>query len=175
MPIGYLVSTALMATCMLFALRPPRPRRSSPFRLSFLFGFLVSELPFVACSLLVASTALAIVQSGVDSPVFWVAFGLAVLATVGLAVVAGRALRTRPAVDRALSEGLGAGWRTGIDDELAARLRRRLRFARILFGPFFFPRHDVERMANIRYGEAGRGNLLDLYRLRSHPSSAARP
>src|SRR5262245_8541607 len=55
MPIGYLVSTGLMATCTLFALRPPRPRRSSPFRVSFWFGFLVNELPFVAFYVLVAS------------------------------------------------------------------------------------------------------------------------
>ena len=55
---------------------------------------------------------------------------------------------------------------------MAARLRRRLPFARILFGPFFFRRRDVERVANISYGDAGRKNLLDLYRQRSHPPGA---
>src|SRR5262245_30841168 len=169
MPIGYLVSTGLMATCTLFALRPPRPRRSSPFRVSFWFGFLVNELPFVAFYVLVASTALAILQSGVDSPVFWIGFGLAVLATAGLAVVARRGVRARPAVERALSEGLGVGWRNGIDARMAFRLRRRLPLARILLGPFVFRRRDVEKLANIRYGDARRANLLDLYRHRSRP------
>ena len=171
MPIGYVVSTGLMATCTLFALVPPHPRRSSPFRVSFLLGFLVNELPFVAFYLLAASTALAIVQNGVDSSVFWVGFGLAVLASVGLAIVVWRALQTGPALERALDVGLGAGWRTRIDAPTAARLHRGLPLARILFGPFFFRRRDVERLTNIRYSDEGRGNLLDLYRHRSHVSS----
>ena len=151
-PVGYLVSTAFLATCTWFALPPLRPRRSSPFRVSFVLGFLVNELPLVAFYLLVASTALAIIESGVESPVFWASFTLAVLASVGLAVVVRRTLRTRPALERALSEVLGGGRRT----------RYRLPLVRILFAPFFFRRLDVERVANIRYGDAGRGNLLDL-------------
>ena len=55
---------------------------------------------------------------------------------------------------------------------MAARLRRRLPLARILFGPFLFRRRDVERVANISYGEAGKWNELDVYRHRSHPSGA---
>lgn len=53
---------------------------------------------------------------------------------------------------------------------MASRLRHRLPLARILFGPFLFRRHDVERVANIRYGDAGKRNLLDVYRHRSQPS-----
>ena len=168
MPIGYLVSTGLMATFVLLAVSRHRPRRSSPVRLSYFFGFLINW-PFVAFGLLVASTALAIVQSGVGSPVFWMGFGLAVLASAGLLVLGRRALETGAAVERGLSEGLGAGWRDGVDAELAARLRSRPSLARILFAPIFFRRH-VERIANIRYGPAGRRNLLDLHRHRSHPS-----
>jgi acetyl esterase/lipase len=69
-----------------------------------------------------------------------------------------------------LDEGLGAGWRTSIDAGMAARLRHRLAFARILFGPWLVRRRDVERVANISYGDAGKRNLLDVYRRRSHPS-----
>ena len=94
---------------------------------------------------------------------------MAVLATVGLVVVARRGLRAGSAVDHVLSEGLGAGWRAAIDAGMAARLRR-LPWARILFGPFFVRRRDVERVANISYGDAGKRNLLDVYRHRSHPS-----
>jgi hypothetical protein len=90
-PFGYLISTGVLATYTLVALAPPRPRQSSPFRLSFWLGFLVNELPFLAFYVLVASTALAIVQSG-TSPLFWVTFGGAVLATAGLMVVVRRAL-----------------------------------------------------------------------------------
>jgi acetyl esterase/lipase len=171
MPIGYLVTTGLMATCTLFALAPRRPRRSSRWNISFWIGFLVNELPFVAVYWLVASTALAIGQGDIDTPVGWIGLGLAVLATVGLAVVVRRALQSGPAVEHALNEGLGSDWRAELDPGMAARLRRRLPWARILFGPFIFRRRDVERVANIRYGDAGKRNLLDLYRHRSRPSS----
>ena len=170
MPIGYLWSVALVAWCTAFALAPPRPRRSSPSNLSYWFGFVLNELPFVALYWLLASTALAVAQGDIDSPVGWAAFGLAVMTTVGLVLVARRGLQARRAVDHALSEGLGAGWRTEIDAGIAARLRRRLPLARILFAPFLFRRREVERIANISYGNAGKLNLLDVYRHRSRPS-----
>jgi acetyl esterase/lipase len=170
MPIGYVVTVTLMAWCVLFAVAPPRPRRSSPSNLSFRFGYLPNELPFVACYWLLASTLLAAGQGDLRSPGGWAAFGLAVLTTVGLVVIARRGLRAGPAVQRALAEGLGAGWRTSIDAGMAAGLRRRLRWARILCWPFPTRPREVERVANLRYGDAGRANLLDLYRHRSHPA-----
>ena len=138
--------------------------------MSCLFGFLVNELPFVAFYWLLASTLLAIGQGDIDSPGGWVAFGLAVLTTVGLVVVAWRGLRAGPAVDHALTEGLGAGWRTAIDAGDGCWAAPPPSLARILFGPFFVRRRDVERVANISYGDAGKRNLLDVYRHRSHPS-----
>jgi hypothetical protein len=45
MPAGYVVSMALMAGCVLIAVRPPMPRDSSPSNPAFWFGFLVNELP----------------------------------------------------------------------------------------------------------------------------------
>jgi hypothetical protein len=169
MPIGYLVAVTLVALGTLFALAPLRP--PSPLSvLSHYLGLVLNELPFVAFYWLLASTLLAISQGDVGSPGGWAAFGLAVLTTVGLVVVAWRGLQAGPAVDHALSEGLGPGWRTAIDASMAARLRRHLPWARILFGPFLVRRRDVERVANISYGDAGKRNLLDVYRHRSHPS-----
>ena len=170
MPIGYLVTVALAGFCTVFALAPPRPRRSSPSNRSYWFGFLLNELPFVGFYWLLASTLLALGQRDIASTVGWVAFALAVLTSVGLAVIAWRGLRARPAVDHALSDGLGASWRTHIDAETALRLRRRLPWGRILFAPFFVRRRDVERVANVSYGDAGKENLLDVYRSRSQPS-----
>src|ERR1022692_4467176 len=154
-----MVTTAIVAWCTLLTLAPLR-RPLALGTISFLSGFVLNELPFVAFYYLLVSTWLAIGQGGLDSPSDW--------AAAGLVIVAWRGLRTGPAVNRALSEGLGAGWRTALDAGMAARLRR-LPLARILFGPFFFRRRDVERVANISYGNAGRKNLLDLYRHRSHP------
>jgi acetyl esterase/lipase len=168
-PTGYLVTAALAAVCTLFALAPVR--LPSPLgRLSGTLGLVVNELPFVAFYWLVASTLLAIAQGDIDSPGGWLGFGVAVVATTGLAVVAWRGLQAGPAIDTAMNAGLDAGWRAAIDPELSARLRRRLPLARILFGPFLVRRRDVERVANIRYGDAGAANQLDLYRHRSHPA-----
>src|SRR5262249_5003982 len=160
MPIGYLVAVALVAWCTAFALAPPRPRRSSPSNRSYWFGFLINEVPFLAFYWLLASTLLAIAQGDIDSPVGWATFGLAVLTMAGLVVVAWRGRRAGPVVDRALRENLGAG----MDNR-----PRRLPWGRILFAPWFVRRGDVERVANIRYGDAGEHNLLDLYCHRSRP------
>jgi Prolyl oligopeptidase family len=167
-PFGYLFTTALLALATWFALAPPRPRQSSPTNKSYWLGFLPNELPFVAFLLLLASTLLALAQGDLATPVGWVGFALAVLASVGLVIVVRRALRTGPVIDRALNEGLGTDWRSEIDPELATRLRRRLPLARILFAPILHRRRDVERVANISYGTAGKWNLLDVYRHRSH-------
>jgi hypothetical protein len=120
MPIGYVVAVTFVAWCTLFAVAPPRPRQSSPSNKSYWFGFLLNELPFVAFYWLLASTLLALGQGDIGSPGGWVAFGVAVLATVGLVVVARRGLRAGSTVDHALSEGLGAGWRAAIDAGMAA-------------------------------------------------------
>jgi acetyl esterase/lipase len=170
MPIGYLVTVLLMAWCTQFALAPPRPRHSSPSSLSYWFGYLVNELPFVGLYWLAASTLLAFVQGDLGSSGAWVAVGLAVLTAAGLVVVARRGLRAGPVVEHALDEGLGAGWRHTVDPGLAARLRRRLPWTRILLRPFLVRRGDVRRVANLRYGYAGRRNLLDVYHHRARPA-----
>ena len=169
-PIGYLVTTALAAVCTAFALAPPRPRQSGRSNRSYWLGFLVNELPFVVSYWLLASTLLALAQGDLDSPVGWIGLGVAVAATLGLAVVAWRGLQAGPVLERALSEGLGSGWRKAVDPELAARFRRRLPLGSILFAPFFMRRRDVARVADVSYGDAGRRNLLDVYHHRSRPS-----
>jgi acetyl esterase/lipase len=169
-PFGYLFATALLALATLFALAPLRPHHSSATNKSNWLAFLPNELPFVAFSVLLASTLLALAQGDLATPVGWVGLGLAVLTAAGLVVVVRRARRTRAAIERALREGLGADWRSEIDPKLAGEPRRRLPIGRILFGPFLYRRRDVERVANVSYGIAGKWNLLDVYRHRSHPT-----
>jgi acetyl esterase/lipase len=166
MPVGYLISSALMAAVVVSAVSRHRPRRSSPFRLGGLLGFLLNW-PFAVLVALAASTALAIAQNGVGSPAFWFGLGFTVLAAHGLVVLGRRAQGTGPALDRALDHGLGAGWRDGVDAGLPPRLRRRPSLARVVLAPISFRRDGVERIANLRYGPARRGNLLDVHRRRS--------
>jgi acetyl esterase/lipase len=146
MPIGYLVSTGLMAAAVVSAVARHQPRGSSPFRLTAAIGFLLNW-PLAVGLMLAVSTAFTIDQSGVGSPVFWIGLALTVLAWSGLVVLLQRARPTGLLVERALDEGLGAG-----------------------VGPAARRRHDrgVERIANIRYGPARRRNLLDVYRRRGH-------
>jgi len=165
MPIGYLVTTGLIATAVAYAVSRHTPRQSSPFRLSYVFGLWLNW-PSVVLVVLVASTALAIAESAVGLG-FWIGFGLAGLAAAGLVVLRRRALGTGPAIERALDDGLGPAWRDRVNPELAARLHRRPPLAQVLLAPISFRRRGVERIANIRYGPRGRGNLLDLYRDRS--------
>jgi acetyl esterase/lipase len=145
------------------------PLRSVP-SLSFRLGLLLNEVPIIGFYWLLVWTALAFAQGDINTAGGWATVGLAALTTAGLAAITRRQLQARPALERAMAEALGPGWRTAIDPELAARLRRRLPLARILLLPLSRRRRDVERVANIAYGDAGRRNLLDLYRHRAHPS-----
>jgi acetyl esterase/lipase len=162
LPIGYLVNVAILAAGTWAALAPPRPRHSSPFRISFFLGFLLNELPFIAFLCLLASTSLAFVQGDIASTGGWVVVGLAFVTTVGLVIVARRGLQAGTAVDRALSEGLDAG--------IGLRRGHRVSPARTLSAPFFVRPREVERVANLAYGDAGRRNRLDVFRHRSHPA-----
>ncbi len=164
MPVGYLVSVCPVALGTLFALVPLR----SLGKLSFRLGLLLNEAPIAGFYWLLIWTSLAFVQGDINALGGWATVGLAALTTAGLAVVAWRGLQARPALEHAMAESLGTDWRTAIDPELAARLRRHLPIARILLLPL--SRLGVERVANLRYGDAGRSNLLDLYRHRARPS-----
>lgn len=82
-----------------------------------------------------------------------------------MAVSAWRGLRTDQVVGLALEQGLGTDWQ----DRVHVSLRRHRPWARILLLPGLMRRHDVERIPNIRYGDAGRRNLLDIYRRRDTP------
>jgi acetyl esterase/lipase len=165
MPIGYLVTSGGMAAVAVLAVLRHRPRSSRPFRLTYLFGLWLNW-PLLTFLLLVASTALAVGQTGLSLGL-WIGLGLTAVAAGALVALRQEARKTGPTLERALDDGLGADWRDGVDAELAARLRRRPSLTRILLAPVSDRRRRVERIANIRYGPAGRASLLDVYRDRS--------
>ena len=171
MPVGYLWSVVVVALGTLLALRPlRRPWPLGP--LSFFFGIVVNELPFVAFCWLLAWTLLALAQGDLSSPVGLVALGVAVLTTTGLVAVAWRGLQAGPAIEQAIGRELGTGRCRAFDPPTHPRLPRGYSLARVLLAPFPLWRRDVERIANVNYGDAGRANQLDVYRHRSHPSGA---
>jgi acetyl esterase/lipase len=171
MPIGYLFTVAVVALAMLLALRPMR--RPEPLRTaSWALGSVVNESPFVAFYWVLAATLLALAQGDLDTPVGWVAVGIACVTFLGTPVLVRRSLAARPAVEKALDNGLGRGWQSEIGPTAAPRLHRRLPWVRILFAPIPVLHRGVKRVRNLSYGDAGRRNRLDVYHHPARPAGA---
>jgi len=164
MPIGYLITVALVALAMLLALVPrdrPAPLRTA----SWTLGSIVNESPFVAFYWILAATLLALAQGDLDTPLGWVALGIAGVTFLGTPVLVRRGLAARPAVETALADGLGPAWRDTIDPALSAQFRHGLPWVRILLAPLPFLHRGVARRRNLSYGDAGRRNRLDVPRV----------
>ncbi|MFB7450945.1 alpha/beta hydrolase [Streptomyces sp. NPDC056194] len=160
----FVTTSALVTLFGLLALRPPRPRHSSPWNLSFALGHLINEQPFLAFYWLAAGTLPTLVGTTAWTPGWWIATGVVAVPAAVLTALAVRARTARPVLDAALRDAIGPG---------QPRHRRfRPPLVRILFLPFLSFRPDVRRVRNIRYGDAGRGQLLDVYVGRSAPEGA---
>lgn len=171
MPIGYLITVAVVALGMLLALRPvhrPAPLRTA----SWALGSIVNESPFVAFYWVLAATLLALAQGDLATPVGWFGLGIACVTFLGTPVLVRRSLAARPAVERALGDGLGPEWRGAIDPTLASRFRRSLPWVRILLAPVPVLHRGVKRARNLSYGDAGRRNRLDVYHHPARPTGA---
>ncbi len=162
-PVGYAVAVGLAGCCTLAAMTS---RRAGGLLgpVQYFLGFVVNELPVVACYWLGASTLLAAAQGGLRTPAAWFVTAVAAITVCCLILLAMRARNAGSVIDRALDDGLGAGWRHEAGAESAAALTPRFQRARLLVWPLLVRRFDVRRIAGIRYGNAGRANLLDLYR-----------
>ena len=101
----------------------------------------------------------------------WVGLGITLASWVGLAGCLRTARGAEEVVERALRDGLGAGYREQIDPALAAAtLTPRVDWRDILL-PFSIRHPKVERIRNIRYARvAGQNIRLDVYRSPSHPT-----
>src|SRR5262249_35979373 len=107
MPIGYLVTTVVAGAITLLALRP-RPTRGPRATPAFVIESSANELPFLIFCALVASTLLAIDEHDFPSPGGGIGLAVALLTTVGLAIVVRRAIDARAALPAALANGLRA-------------------------------------------------------------------
>jgi acetyl esterase/lipase len=165
--VGFITTIALVSAFGLVALRPPMPRHSTPWNLQFGLGYLINEQPFLGSYWLAAGTVATLVGGGVGTPRWWVSVGAVAVPVAVLTALAVRTRTARPVLMAALGEVLGD--RSSQD----ARPRRsRIPLVRVLLVPFISYRPDVRRFGNIRYGDAGRGQLLDVYAGRRPPASA---
>ncbi|WP_426402926.1 alpha/beta hydrolase [Streptomyces sp. R-07] len=164
MSVTFFTTSASVTLFGLIALRPPRPRHSSPWKLSFALGYLINEQPFLALYWLAAGTLPTLIGVTTGSAAWWAAAGVVAVPVAVLTALAVRARTARPVLDAALRDAIGP-------PRPPAR-RFRLPIVRILFLPFVSYRFDVRRIRNVPYGDDGRGRLLDLYVSRPAPQGA---
>lgn len=169
MPTGYLTAVAIVALYTILVLWAPR-RPVGLARATFVITHWVSEYPFIAFAALAASTALVLVQGGLTSAGGWVLLGVAAVTALGLLQVARRALLTGRVVENALADQFGAAWRAGVEGPSRPRPLNLLRVLRDVITPFPVRPRAVRRISDVAYGDAGRRNLMDLYRRRDAPA-----
>jgi acetyl esterase/lipase len=156
-PTGYLTAVVIVGLYTVLILRAPR-RPVGLARATFLMTHWVNEYPFVAFVALAVSTAIALAQGNLNSAGGGVLLGVAAVTTLGLCRVAWRAARTGRVVEDAL--GVTAPPRLSP-----------LRALRDVVAPFPVRPRSVERISNVAYGDAGKRNLMDLYRRRDLPAT----
>lgn len=166
---GFVTTVVLVSLFGLLALRPPMPRHSSPWNLQFGLGFLINEQPFLGLYWLAAGTVSTLVSGDLDAARRWLAVGAVAVPAIVLIALAARTRTARPALATALRQGLGGG-----APNATALQRTRIPLLRVLLLPAISYRPDVRRFRNIRYGDARRGHLLDVYtrRGRRRPQDA---
>lgn len=170
MPYGYLGAVCLFALLTGLALAPVRRPRTLGLA-SWILTLTINEIPFVVGIVLAISTIQTFAEGDVSSPGGWAVVAFAVLTAGGLAVVAHRGRLAAHTVESALRDGLGSDWRADVGPDAVRPFRAR-RPWRTAVLPFPFRPRSVVRVANLRYGDAGRRNLLDVYHSRSRPSGA---
>jgi acetyl esterase/lipase len=168
LPVGYAVTVGVACFATLAALTS---RGGGPLgNVRYLAGFVINEQPVLAAYWLGAATLLAAVQGDLRGAASWTVAAVAALMVAVLIVLVRRARPAGRVVDRALDHGIGTGWREGARGRSVSALTPRHEWVRFLL-PLHVRRRDVRRIANIRYGNAGRANLLDLYLSRREPPS----
>ena len=145
MPIGLLVPVVLVGWGTACALT--RWRRLGA--LARIPALVTNELAFLAAYLLIASTALALVQGDLDSHGGVIVGAAALVVLLGLVVIGRRALRADAALDNPMP------------------MRRP--WHRILVAPLPAFRRDVVRVRNLAYGDGPR-RTLDVYHRRDRPN-----
>jgi len=161
--VGVLIAAATW--CAIFT-----PRR--PLVLGWL-GWVVGLVPCeVPCAAVVVNgllLGLFVAVGALASPLGIVAIVLVGAAVLGDLVLVGRSRAAAPTVARALRTGLGEHFREEVHADLVPVEPRPVSAVREAFAPLHARRRDVERIADVPYGDAGERNQLDLYVARTRP------
>lgn len=160
MPVGYLLTVSVWIGGMVLAVAP-LGRSGRRGIVSWILSAIPNESPFIAFYVVVAATVQAILGGDLHGPLGWVPLLFVWVALGTGAVIVKRSLGAGAALDAALDSALGPG--------ASERPRRRLPWVRIALLPLPILRWSIRRTHNVRYGEAGRYNRLDVYRHRRHP------
>lgn len=136
--------------------------------LYFLVAWPVAELPLHHMALSALVTAVFAWWGALDHWQGWAGLAFVAASWVLLLRLHWRSLKSQPAIDRGLQEGLGARFFQGIRPEWATGLRAGAPLARWVRPFRVNDREHVERVKDIAYGPAGRRNRLDVYRPRGH-------
>ena len=161
----------LFLWCALMAVAPIRRPRSLGL-VSWISSAAPNEVPFLFIYVVVLSNAPSVLDGHMSVPGDWISSAIAACTVAALAIVARRAGHAGVVADEALDRAFGAHRRAEVTRSSAGRSRWRLPWLRILLMPWPFRPSTVERRADIRYGQHGKDNLLDVYRHRSHPANA---
>lgn len=167
-PSVYLAASSVGAA---FALNAHRPlAREGGLSISVFFaGWLTGELPLHHVVWQLAGTLVFAWLGALGAWPGWVGLGITMVSWVALVDLYTRARHTRELCERALVEGLGAGYEKQITSAWLERLNPLPPLAEMLL-PFSMRRKDVERIRNLSYGAYGRRNKLDVYRRRDRPT-----
>jgi len=161
-PRRFLARSLLSAAATAVALRPLSRTNVVGAPLSYLLGWPTSELPLHSLAAQVVGTGIAARRGAVRGPAGWAGLAIRLVSWLGLVMLYRRALRAPGVFERALVEGLGSDYRDHVvqprrtDDARVARRPGVVRMARVWRRYV----HD----GDISYGDAGKRNLLDIWR-----------
>ena len=141
-----------------------RARQISAFVAPWFFAsWITSELALYHVAWQAAATLVFAVAGAFGAWQGWLGLGLTLLSWAGLAVAWRQSHEAAAVFETALVSALGGHHRDDIPEERKKKLREHVPRGHLL-RPFSFKRPAVERIRNIPYADAGKRNLLDIYK-----------
>ena len=142
----------------------PQRRTGPGVIISFMLGWLVSELPLHILSIQVVITVCCLFDGGLAHPQGFWALGLSILSWIGLLGLVSYSRKAAPILEASLIAGLGPNYREEIAPDLNEKIDRTTPPPGLALNPFKLHRPDVIRHKNIAYlPGGGKRNELDVY------------